>query len=438
MTLGKFLSLFFPNFLVYCILFFVILCIYICFLKRYVFHVLDPFFYQNIVSSSFATTTVAFLIYYGKINAVYAMNYFSTLLVFWFTFMFFAKKIPRKYVLVETEKCHRMTSVFLNEKFFTLFVLFSFFNIFLQLFIYLKCGIPLFMHSRLEVNIYGGFVIGLVSRIQGLFSSFSMLMVFYVLFFSHGWKRLYGKIYFVVLLIFSFLSGSKGAFLTYIFLFSVFVYLTQLYNDKGKAMLVSKKIYLLLFPIVIITFCIIGLQQKSNIFGIVQHLFLRFAAYGDGYIYSYPNGVLEHVTKQNIGEFLFGDFLHTFRLIDSPRNLGFGFELTDLVYNVTGSTTGPNPRFNLVGYAYFGFVGSIFIAFLCGILLAVLRNLFIKSIDFMPISQVVIFFIYQKGSGVETDLPGVISNFTTDLLLQVLILFYLCFVVENGCTRNKF
>ncbi len=433
MRLNQFVSLFFQNFLLYFVIFFIVTAIYVIFLKRYIFHILDPFFYLNLVSSSFATTTVLFLIFFNKVNTTYAINYISTLLVFWFTFICFAKKIPKKYLLEKSTKSWCLNdNFFLPGNFFVIFFLFSLLNISCQLFIYLKCGIPLFMNSRLEVSINGGSVIGLLSRLQVLFATVSNFMVFYIVFFCSGQKRFCGKIYLGISFLFSFLSGSKGSFLSYIFLFSSFVYFTQCYNKRGREFLTNKKIYFLIVPILLITFCIIGIQGKLGFFSVLQHLFLRFAAYGDGYIYSYPNGVIEHITKQNVGEVLFGDFLHTFRLTNSERKIGFGFELSDLVYDVQGSTTGPNPRFNLVGYAYFGFFGSIVVSFLCGLLLAIFRNLFIKSVHFGSICQVFVYFIYSIGSSIETDLPAVIASCTTNLFLQIPIIFFIIFIVENA------
>lgn len=434
MKFDNYYTLFFTNIENYFGIYIVIFLIYFLLLRKYIFGFLDVFFFENIISSSFATTTVIFLFMHDKIDSYYLNVYLSSLLCFWVMFLFVAKKVPNKMKTSASRQVVISQRVVLPRTFFILFLLFSQINIIFTLINYVSFGIPIFMESRLVVNMEAGIVNAVVVRLHGILSTITNLIMFYIIFFGNKRQRIYSKLYFFILLIFSFLSGSKSGLLSIFFVFTSFAYLIQLQSNKYMTILRSKKIYLLLFVIVISGLTVVIIQSKANLVKAVSSLILRFSSYGDAYVYAYPKGIIEKVSKQNIFYFLFGDFLSTFRLL--PRTIGFGFELKNIVYNISSSVTGPNPRLNLVGYAYFGFVGNLILCTLSGYLLASIRNMFIfapqrKSIFYHVFS----YYFMMLVISIETDVLLIVSNLTTNIILQT-IFFLTIYLLMNSSKES--
>ena len=437
MPLGNFINLLFQNISVYIIIFIYVFVIYFCLFRKYIFSLYDPAFFLCFVSSAFATSTVIFLYYFKQIDYIYFFNYCATLITFYLAFFIFAKKVPTRNLIAKHKiSKNNQFSTQINETYFTIFFIFTLFHILHQLYIYLTAGIPLFMESRLTITLSEGIVTAFFSRIIGLFTIPAGLMCYYVIFFGKKWKKIYAFFYLFLLLFFSFLSGSKGAILNLFFTFSVFIFFTQNYNRTGIKILKSKIIFVLLLFIILLALLTISIQINQNLFGAINHLILRFSAYGDGYVYAYPNDNILKVEKLSLVDFIFGDFLHTFRLSSSKRPQGYGFNLMDLAHCVENSISGPNPRFNLVGYSYFGFLGSLILSFIAGGIFAFSRNLLLSSVDKTALIQIRNYYIYQLLCSVESDIPAVIINITTNLFLQVIILLFFILILY-GAKKKK-
>lgn len=432
MKLGIFIDLLFNNLCQYISLAIIILFIYYFVFSKFIFSIYDPLFFSNIVPSSFATTTVVFLFINEKISSFYFINYLITVIIFYSIFFMFGKRIPEELKLKFKKKLKINVNGSLDEKidkyFWIFFIVLSASNVFIQLFFYVKTGIPLFMDSRLEVNINGGVVIGVLSRVKPLFSSVSLFMSFYLLSSKSGIKKLTSRLYILFMIVVSLLSGSKSGLIGYIFIFSVYVFYTQLINKKYVNLITSKKSLFIFMLASFSVLFIIHIQQKGDLLASINHLILRFAAFGDGYIYAYPNDIIKKVYKPGLFKFLFGDFLSTFRLI-SERNVGLGFELSNIIYNVNDSVTGPNPRFNIAGLAYFGFSGSIFIALVSGAIFTLARNILVDAVYKTPSKQVFAYFISSVALNIETDICQTIVNLTTDLFLQSICFICICFFI---------
>ncbi len=434
MPLPEFTSLLYKNLGQYILILIITGSIYYIFLRKYMFSIFDTLFFNNIVSSTCATSTVVFLFMQNKIRPIYFYNYLITVIIFWCIFMIFGKKIPIKNCVkfkYSTIQRHffPIENFYPSKNFYIFFQVFAILNVLIQLFFYLKTGIPLFMRSRLEVTLNGGMLVALLSRIRPLISVTSTFMVYYVIAFEHRYKKLFGKIYLVCLLTFVMLSGSRSGLFSFIFSFAVFVYLTQYYNRTGINLLTNPKFFIFLVFCLFITIGIIAVQSKGNLANSFAYLFVRFTAYGDPYIYGYVNDNFLKVTKLDLLNFIFGDFLQTFRLSTIRRNIGFGFELNNIVYNVTDSVGGPNSRFNLITYSYFGFFGSIISAVVCGGIFTLTRNLLISAVDKTPKFQIISYFFYSICSSVETEPISMISSLTTNLFIQICVFTCLSFFI---------
>lgn len=442
MPLVNFIEILFLNIPEYLMIVLITSIIYCLLFHKHIFSLFDPMLFVNIVSSIFATSTVVFLYKQKRIQNIYFVNYFITLIIFWTIFYFFGKKIDNEHSIKFKYKTKRIVDshsqqIIIDNSFFTYYVVFAIMNIFIQLFFYAMTGIPLFMNSRLEVTMKGGALIAILSRIKPLFETTSIFMNFYILTYSHGTKRLFGKFYFGCIFLFYFLSGSRSVFFSLIFEYAVFVYFTQKSNRFGIKFFTNIKIFYLMIIALLFTLIIFSIQGKGNIFDAFTSLFVRFTAYGDAYVYGYVNDNLLKVEKINILYFIFGDFLDTFRLSIGKRALGYGFALNNIVYNITNSVSGPNSRFNLVTYSYFGFEGSLIAAFIFGSIFTFSRNKLIAAVQEKPQNQVVAYFFYNICSAVETEPVGVIRFMTTDLFIQFCVFIVLFILLFYSINRGK-
>ena len=438
MRLDAFIDLLFNDVSVYILTACMVLSIYYLVFRKYIFNILDISFFQNFVSSAFATSTVIFLFYCSEIKFIYILHYFVTIGVFYCVFLLCAKKVPKKNTLGIIPR-HR---VYIQKKnisitFFTVFVLLSFSHCLYQLYIYLVAGIPVLLESRLSINLSGGVLMGFLYRVSGLFITPAMLMCWYIVYLGRKWQRLYGCIYLSLLFVFAFLSGSKGAILNLFFVFTTFVFFSQNYNVKGVRFLQSSRMIIVIVSIVCLTLVIIVIQNRGNLLSAIQHLFLRLSAYGDGYVYGYPNDNLTKMVKIKLLDFLFGDLLHTFRLSATDRGVGYGFSLIEIVYGIPGATSGPNPRFNLVGYSYFGFWGSVVIAAFAGGIFALGRNLFIGCVDKSPVHQVICYYVFSMVNFIETDIIQVVTNLTTNFFLHTIIFLVGYFLLRFSSSKSQ-
>ena len=427
------------HFIRYSLMAITIFLIYIIVLKKYIYSIFDPFLFENIISSCFATTTVLFLFSCNSFNLIYLINYIITLFVYWGIFIAHAKKIKKKfYINKNNPHLYQIEEeIALPNYLFILFFFLSLINIFYQLYIYISFGIPLFMESRLTINMQGGVVNGFFARLQLLISNMTVFISFFILAYYKGYRQLYAKFYMLLLVLFAFLSGSRAALFLYIFVFSAFVYLNQKSWKKGLKIFLSKTIYKVLILLIISGLLVIVIQNSSKMTETFIHLFLRFASYGDAYAYAYPNDNILAVEKPSFLQFLFGDILSTFRINIVDRvTVGYGYELKAIAEGVENVVTGPNPRMNVVGYSYFGFIGNIILSAICGVIFTYVRNYFVQSVDKGIERKIFSYYIYIMFRSIESDILAIIVNVTTNLILQSGLVLFLIFILKYSKKRK--
>lgn len=435
MSYTKFYLYILENPLLYFFIFSITFFCYLLVFKNFFFSIFDPLVF-TLLFSSCATSTVVFLYILKAIRSFYFINYWLTFFCFYGIFFIHGRRIQKENIISRRNSQFCMVGKLkMPNCFFVIWLFLSLLNISYHLFVYIKFGIPLFMESRLTVNMNGGVVNAFFARLQLVFDTLSTFMAFYLLFFSKKYKKLYVKFYFFLILVFGMLSGSKSSLINYLFMFSMFAYLTQNYTHRGIEILLSKKIYVFILIFVILAIFVVMIQGKKGVVQGISDLLFRFSATGDGYALAYPKDTIEKLSKQNLGEFLFGDFLSTFRL-SANRQKPFGFELFEIANNVKETFIGPNPRFNLVGLAYFGFIGSLILSIASGIIFTFVRNFIVSSVNKSVEIQCVAYYFYSICSSIETDLPAVVNAATTNFLLQFVIFGLLLFVLSYSKSNN--
>jgi hypothetical protein len=212
---------------------------------------------------------------------------------------------------------------------------------------------------------------------------------------------------------FSLLSISKSAFL--VVLINIYIY--SLLNISNKKIISSAKKFtvpLLIFAIIggIVIVILLSSQTVLVAFSILGE---RFVAFGDGYVYAYPNGNIEKIGGNSFLGYLFGDMLAIFRLINYDYVGNIPGKLMYIVYG-PGTSGGPNPRFNITGYAFWGFGGSLPFSLFCAMIFVASRHFLFRSINSGFLTKLFAFFIFTSLHSIEQD-ANVLSKFFSSFIM---------------------
>jgi hypothetical protein len=362
--------------------------------------------------------TVLFLSVCQEIEVKYTLSYLFT------QFAFFSGTI----IILKQKKVLQIQSiVLLKEKDIGLLVIFLIVvDVIAQLLSYRLIGIPIFLKSRLQT---AGGGTGIFPRIISVYRCFGIFFVFYKYFFLKQKRAL--VFYLFYLLGVGILSGSRSVFLSYISSFYAFLLITS----PQKRMKFEKKIWQLIPIIILLTIFLFLINKKraSNISIAAIDTFRRILFNGDVYFLAYPAGVIEEITPKGFINFFLGNLLRFFRLVDEnfPQH-PIGFDFSNIIYNRSGSLTGPNPRHNIIGYINFGYYGSIIFSFFCGLVFGMIRKKAASSNGLTE--QSLSFLFYSLCLFVETDPTMLLSNITS-ILIFVPIIYVSIFFVNNVKNR---
>ncbi|MFD1601610.1 O-antigen polymerase [Flavobacterium artemisiae] len=396
--------------------------VFITLYRRIIASIFDPLALQ-LLSSMFGFSVVLFLFFDNLISQFYFSSYLFTQFAFWFGFFLFKKtklvdaNFPRiriKNELLLTESC---------------FLVFSTFNVLLQIIAYLLVGIPLFQESRLE-TFSGGNGIGIISRflsilvIGGLFTAIATYKQT-----KKRWIKNCVIAYGILSTLFFVLSGSRASFIT--FLFVLFVYkAVEGERKKGEA----KKNLKLVVIIGIVVVLIMSIKS-GDLVSASSDFLVRIVGSGDVYWSAYPDETIENILPANPFMAIFGDFLASYRIVgweSIPKSIGL--QLFNMNYPYWDVVFGSNARHNIFGYVYFGYLGSILFSFILGFILGLFRTYGFKKMRNTGILGMFFCVLYFQIVSLETDLPYVIGQLNSVFMTFV---FITPFVVIVYLTQKK-
>jgi hypothetical protein len=368
----------------------------------------------------FSVTDVIFLYMLGLIKYVYYINFLVTTGIFYITLLFFNKKLKLIFKTKENKPCHRHRSY-----------AYIFSLICIVLYIALNILRIKFIGVR-TAEIKGGGT-GSIIRILSIISSAALFSVFFVIF--NGTtkeKLLIIPLFFGPYIYFSLLGISKSAFIGIL----INLYLFLLLNIGNKQIISRvKKITIPLLIFGIIGGIVIVMQLSSQTALIALSLLgQRFVAFGDVYIYAYPNGNIENIETHSFLNYLFGDMLATFRLVSYDHVNNIPGELMNIVYG-PGTSGGPNPRFNITGYALWGFWGSLPFSLFCAVIFIASRYFVFRSINSKFFTQLFAFFIFSSLGGIEQD-ANILSKFFPGFIMLFIFITIIDFCLSY-CKPHK-
>ena len=395
--------------------------VYILMLRKQIDTIFDPLA-LNMFSAAIGTATVVFLFFTENIATKYFVQYSLSELCYLTCLTIIPLRLGK--VLPPDELLGDQLS---RRRFQCIYLVSAVIFLVAQPLIYIQNGIPLFYESRLDYYAAGN-GIGIFSRILEV----SSYLCWYLLLHKYTYKwhirfvpRLFDALLLLGLIASCVLSGSKSELLVIIFLIFYFRALhrkSKFYPHSADRMLrmVQRSTFAVAFFVALVVLSVTKLA--ANIGGSLSALLLRIVSAGDVYFMAYPGSNLHDLDASHPLLAVFGPTLALFRLVD-PSSLGtaLGFQI---FHNVVGSTAdlGPNPRHNIFGLVYFGFLGSLIYSSMLGLLVCLARNRWCKYIHLGGVSELLYVFVLLHVVDVNVDVQSLIASIDSLVIVAPWIL----------------
>ena len=400
----------------------VIVCVaYYYVYRRYYLSILDPFTYATFFSAM-AVTVPVFLLFINQISAKLFFSFLATQGAFFAGFLMI-KPVKFNSLSIEKPINYNARSIRFAKWFF---IIIGVSNIIFQLMSYKLFGIPLFADSRLAVYGESGGISNLLKRLIGLtFQCYIFLTIFFL--FSNLLTKsfkIYARVSAVIILIFSVLSGSKGAFTTFGAAFFIYAMYALRWGDKSLYLKIKTLVLKFGLAALIAALLIITLSGDSS--NPLLFILFRIGQSGDVYYMAYPNNLIDKVPTMNWFIALFASPLALLHLI--PRNMvpqPIGFFLMQY-HNPSVEFKGPNPRMNIFSYVYMGLIYSPVYCFIIGFLASFIRNKLVYLLPRNVLGCVLYFLFLDIALKLEPDFYGALAELidVVTLLPAFIILSY--------------
>ena len=329
----------------------------------------------NLLTFALGFSVILFLYFTDNVSFITFTYTILSISIFWLTF-----------ILVFKNKQRLVTFNFKGESKFVryLFYLSYFIYICLTLISYKILGIPVFNEDS-RIATYTGSGLGFIARIIPVLQTYCLIYIMSLLSVSKNrGNTLKIMVYFVPIIIFGVLSGSRSSFLILVFVF--WGYSTFFKKEEPK--LINYKIFLI--PFFLTSIFVFSLSTGGNLNLALIAFLERVVASGDLYWEALPNEVWEDVVVRNPFEFIFMGFLGPLRILDANyAEIPIGFQLTNIIYPaIVGKSTGPVALFPVFGLVCFGYYGGLVFSFLQALLVSsILRFFYIKSNSVIVVSM---------------------------------------------------
>jgi len=176
---------------------------------------------------------------------------------------------------------------------------------------------------------------------------------------------------------------------------------------------------------------VILVQEDVDLGGALVRLAYRMVAFGDIYIYAYPDATIESLRGDNPLIGLFGGFLSTFRLFPVEQTYtNLGYQLALLTVPDLDYIAGPNPRHPVFAYHFFGPLAFVF-SFILGLLTQkVHRNLYFP-VKRAYLQTLIAFAVYTALVNVSADFDYAMSRLASTLIGLFVSLTPACLLYPN-------
>ncbi|MGE6133690.1 oligosaccharide repeat unit polymerase [Aeromonas salmonicida] len=398
-------------------------------IRKLIYSVFDPMFFFFLLSGS-GYSVVLLLYFKDKISGFYFFSFLLTQFLFFLSWYLSASFINDR----NDKSAIKIDSTSILFYYVSLVLFIS-----CQLLVYKLIGIPLLMDSRLDA-FSGGGGIGTLDRIIFVSGIVSYAFAFFRM--SMKIKRniiekLVDLLVIVFMLLSKSLSGSKAGVLDLVFFAALtIIFLRSTVSDLSVEKRINKIFLLAILislPMGMLTY-IIQMSNSSedagDILSLLAKFMFRFVNTGDIYYLSWVNDYISRVSSENGMVALFSDFLGSTRLIDRtqlPEHLGFAVFLE---HTTTPNTIGPNARFNVFSMHYFGLIGSILFAIICGMVCGFIRGrlryIFPKSTSSLMLYVVLAY----SATFIEQDPNSMFLKYVWNIILYYSTVYLLCYLLS--------
>lgn len=389
-----------------------VLIIYYLIFNRYYISILDPFTYATFFSAM-AAVVPFFLLFVGQIPIRLFLSFLITQFAFFLGFLLIKP--------ISTHKKNKKNLILMSGQEIRfakwLFIIIGLSDIALQLFSYKLVGIPILSDSRLGVYGESGGINNLLKRaIDVIFQCYVFLTIFFIYYKQKNpGLKFYTWVSISAVVIFSILSGSKGALITFgnaIFIYALYA---LRWGDNNLFYKIKKIIYRFGIIAILSSLTVVTISEKdANPFIFILY---RIAQSGDVYFMAYPNAIIDKIPTMNWFIALFASPLSLLGII--PRSSvpkPIGFFLMEF-HNPGIEFRGPNPRMNVFSYVYFGILYSPIFCFFIGIITSFFRN---KMFYLLPknIFGCFMYFLFLNSAlTLEPDFYNAQSGFINILII---------------------
>ena len=424
---SEFLLLLYENQVIFLFIFIFVLAFYFIILRKCIDNIFDPLLLSSFFSV-FASTVVLFLYFTGQISNHLFWHFLATQVLFLLALRLFSRVSPKS---LARQQSLEVTPNLLKRLYPT-YLFISAFHIFTNYFLFIKFGFPIFLESRLDF-FHASPGLGIFNRAFDV--SLPLTFILSVLFISN-WKqesRARKFLHSLILLLNIFiciLSGSKGAFLIFIFsAYYIKIFFPPLKQHKSS----EKKIKIIsmlgaaTLPLIILY---ISATNENPFTGLIK----RIAFSGDIFIYGYPNNVIEFIPRPtSIISTFFQDLMGLARVKPWSE---FPLPLGAAIYRFHVDTefiVGPNPRHNIFGLYLFGPYLSLFYSFSLGALLGYCRRRMIYSSTKNMFLKFFSILVLISIPSIDTDIQYILATLN-DYMIFFPILFIIPILITDYFT----
>lgn len=431
----EFLEIVLNNLYVYIVILILTVVVYYCVFKSYFISLFDPFF-LNQIFSVFATSVVLFLWIIGSIENKYGIQFALTQIAYWVGFCSYNINDIKAHINSDVSDLQIKSHIVSKQTKYILVYIFVLF-ILLQLFSYIKFGVPILQQSRLALyEGSGGF--GVVGRLIDTLKIFAMVGGFYLRGVSrpNSLYRVIANLSILFGILTYILSGSKSTILG---LFSLyFFYLLMYYPSKLKTI----RKYEIVGGVIALGIALgVIFVQDSTESSII--LFIRrMIGSGDVFYMGYSSDVISQIHAEP--SMLFSDILGTYRIVpreEIPRQIGL--QLTTIMTNLE-LPMGPNARHNYLGLLCLGYGWSVLFSYILGRFYSYVRGKMYSKFYHKHILMVLFYItLLTAVSTFETDFTLFVSTMNSFFISSVILLLLLFSIpifmiaIANGVSKKK-
>lgn len=373
-------------------------------LRRKIHSFIDPSF-MMFLTCSFANTVPCFLFCLHLISTDKFVFFILSELLFWTGFNIVRNGNRLKF--------DRHSKQYSPEDLHKIFLLFFLLTLVITLYSYSVSGVPIFQESRFANR--QNPVTAILGRMLALPNTYLILYSYHIILSDNEnvIKRIQVGMCFAVLLIISFLSGSKGFILVYVAL-----YFAYSFFFKNSPIHISLKyvIIIIISPIPVIT-----IYYGSNGLNGFFMLLFRFVAGGDGYWQGFVNNVIDDIENTALWyERLFSFILGPLGLISSNAKIPIGsLILNQIDPGTIGLLEGANSRVPLFTWACFRWMGII-VSFILGLIARCVAYGKTLRVPYDLVGLTVLFSLYSAALSMVSD-PTMFGACLIDTLFGILV-----------------